>query len=97
MNQPPNRWLQHAVLLTAPLLTVIDVFIVNIAIPSIKASLSATDGEAELIIAAYLLGYASFQITGSRAGDIFGRKRIFLWGDVVFCLCLLSLRHGRQC
>ncbi|RAJ06849.1 EmrB/QacA subfamily drug resistance transporter [Chitinophaga skermanii] len=91
MEQKDNRWLQHVILLTAPLLTVIDVFIVNIAVPSIKQSLQATDSEAELIIAAYLLGYASFQVTGSRAGDIYGRKRIFLWGMLLFvvtsCLC----------
>lgn len=94
MSKYANRWLQHAILLTAPLLTVIDVFIVNIAIPAIKRSLHATDAAAELIIAAYLLGYASFQITGSRAGDIFGRKKIFLWGMLCFvlasCLCGLA-------
>lgn len=94
MSKYANRWLQHAILLTAPLLTVIDVFIVNIAIPSIRKSLHATNAAAELIIAAYLLGYASFQITGSRAGDIFGRKKIFLWGMFAFvvtsCLCGLA-------
>lgn len=94
MNQYTNRWLQHAILLTAPLLTVIDVFIVNIATPSIRLSLHATDAQAELVIAAYLLGYASFQITGSRAGDIFGRKKVFLLGMMSFvltsCLCGLA-------
>ncbi|SDG18253.1 MFS transporter [Epilithonimonas hungarica] len=91
MAQNSNRWLQHLILLTAPLLTVIDVFIVNIAIPSIKQSLNASDSEVELVIAFYLLGYASFMVTGSRAGDIFGRKKIFLWGMFLFvltsCLC----------
>ncbi|MET0463216.1 MAG: MFS transporter [Chitinophagaceae bacterium] len=86
MNDTGNKWLQHIILLTGPLLAVIDVFIVNIAVPSIKHSLSASDGEVELVIAAYLLGYASFQITGGRAGDIFGRKTIFFWGMFFFVL-----------
>ena len=64
MNNISNRWLQHCILLFGPLLTVIDVFIVNIAIPSIKKSLLATDSEVELVIAAYIIGYASFLITG---------------------------------
>ncbi|SEL00991.1 MFS transporter [Parapedobacter koreensis] len=77
MNNRQNKWVQHGILLTAPLLTVIDVFIVNVAIPAIKARIHASDGEVELVIAAYLLGYASFQITGARAGDYFGRRRAF--------------------
>ncbi|MEI6950467.1 MFS transporter [Paraflavisolibacter sp. H34] len=94
MNHSANKWLQHGILLTAPLLTVIDVFIVNIALPSIKESLRASDSAAELIIASYLLGYASFQVTGSRAGDIRGRKKVFLWGMLFFvlssCVCGLA-------
>ena len=89
-----NRWLQHFILLSAPLLTVIDVFIVNISIPSIKKSLAASDAEVELVIASYLLGYASLMITGGRAGDIWGRKKVFRWGMFGFiitsCLCGLA-------
>lgn len=94
MKEHSNRWLQHFILLTAPLLTVIDIFIVNIAIPSIKQSLNTSDGAVELVIAAYLLGFASFQVTGSRSGDIFGRKKVFLWGMFFFivtsCICGLA-------
>lgn len=91
MKKTANKWLQHAILLAAPLLTVIDVFIVNIAIPSIKENIHATDAQIELIIAAYLIGYASFMITGSRAGDFWGRKKVFMWGMLFFvltsCIC----------
>jgi MFS family permease len=94
MEQHSNKWLQHFILLTAPLLTVIDIFIVNIAMPSIKQSFNASDGAIELVVATYLLGFASFQVTGSRAGDIFGRKKIFLWGMFFFvltsCICGLA-------
>lgn len=91
MENTSNKWLQHAILLSAPLLSVIDVFIVNIAIPSIQSDLGASNAEIELIIAAYLVGYASFMITGSRAGDFWGRKKVFLYGMLSFvvtsCIC----------
>lgn len=82
------------VILTAPLLYVIDIFIINMAIPGIKKGIHATDGEVQLVIAGYLLGSASFLITGGRAGDYLGRKKVFFWGMFFFtmtsCLCGLS-------
>lgn len=82
-------------MLSAPLLSVIDVFIINIAIPAIKKGVHATDAEVQLVIAGYLLGYAAFLITGGRAGDHFGRKQVFFWGMLCFtvasCLCGLSI------
>lgn len=94
MQQVNNKWLQLLVVLSAPLLSVIDVFIINIAIPAIKKGVNATDAEVQLVIAGYLLGYAAFLITGGRAGDQFGRKKVFFWGMLAFtvasCLCGLS-------
>ena len=63
--------LSLTILLSAPLLSVIDVFIINVAIPSIRKGVHATDAETQLVIAGYLLGYAVFLITGGRAGDLF--------------------------
>ncbi|MFT3701744.1 MAG: MFS transporter [Agriterribacter sp.] len=94
MNQQKNKWLELAIVLSAPLLSVIDVFIINVAIPTIKKGVHASDAEIQLVIAGYLLGYASFLITGGRAGDHFGRKKVFFWGMLAFtvasCLCGLS-------
>ena len=94
MKQVHNKWLELAIVLSAPLLSVIDVFIINIAIPSIKKGVHATDAEMQLTIAGYLLGYAAFLITGGRAGDHFGRKKVFFWGMFAFtitsCLCGMS-------
>lgn len=91
MQKYSNRWLQHFILLIGPLLTVIDIFIVNIAVPSIQQDLTASDAQMEMVIVFYLLGFASFQILGSRSGDIYGRKKIFLWGMLFFivtsCIC----------
>src|ERR1700748_195626 len=86
MRKENSKWLALMIVLTAPLLSVIDVFIINVAIPSIKKGVHATDGEVQLVIAGYLLGYAAFLITGGRAGDHFGRKRTFFWGMLCFTL-----------
>jgi len=94
MSTTNNRWIALAILLTAPFLSVIDVFIINIAIPSIQKGVHATDGQIQLVIAGYLLGYAAFLITGGRAGDAFGRKKVFIWGMLLFtfisCICGLA-------
>jgi EmrB/QacA subfamily drug resistance transporter len=79
-----NKWISLLVLLVGPFLGVIDFFIANIGIPSIKSSLHAGFSEAELIIAGYGLTYAVCLITGGRLGDIFGRKRVFLFGMAGF-------------
>lgn len=95
MKTTKNKWLELIIVLSAPLLSVIDVFIINIAIPAIKKGVNGTDAEVQLVIAGYLLGYAAFLITGGRAGDHFGRKKVFFWGMFCFtvasCLCGLSI------
>lgn len=95
MEQSKNKWLELAIVLSAPLLSVIDIFIINVAIPAIKKGVHASDAEVQLVIAGYLLGYAAFLITGGRAGDHFGRKKVFFWGMLSFvvasCLCGLSI------
>lgn len=94
MTKTISPWLALIIVLTAPLLSVIDVFIINVAIPSIKAGVHASDAQVQLVIAAYLLGYAAFLITGGRSGDHYGRKRTFFWGMIGFtvfsCLCGIS-------
>jgi EmrB/QacA subfamily drug resistance transporter len=94
MRKTKSPWIALIIVLTAPLLSVIDVFIVNVAIPSIKKGVNASDGQIQLVIAGYLLGYASFLITGGRAGDHFGRKKVFFWGMFSFtlfsCFCGLA-------
>src|ERR1700748_439249 len=95
MDQSRNKWLELAIVLSAPLLSVIDLFIINVAIPAIKKGVHASDAAIQLVIAGYLLGYAAFLITGGRAGDHFGRKKVFFWGMFVFtvasCCCGLSV------
>src|SRR6202048_5599 len=79
-----NKWISLLILLVGPFLGVIDFFIANIGIPSIKNSLHAGFSEVELIVAGYGLTYAVCLITGGRLGDIFGRKKVFILGMAGF-------------
>jgi EmrB/QacA subfamily drug resistance transporter len=78
--------LKLLVVLFGQLLTIIDIFIINVSIPSIQKDLDAGNGEMQLIISCYLIGFASFLITGGRLGDLYGRKKIFLIGLLFFML-----------
>jgi EmrB/QacA subfamily drug resistance transporter len=80
------RWLALAVVLTAGSMDLLDVTIVNVAIPNILRELKAEYAQIEWIVAGYVLGFAALLITGGRLGDIFGRKRLFLIGVAGFTL-----------
>src|ERR1700721_677577 len=82
----PRRWRALPVLLIGSFLAFLDFFIVNIALPSMRADLGATQAQLQFIVAAYGIGFGVFLITGGRLGDIFGRKRIFLLGIAGFTL-----------
>lgn len=80
----PRRWLSLSVIILAVFMVVLDTFIVNVALPSIQGKLHANFAKLQLIVAAYVLGYAVLLITGGRLGDLFGRKRMFLIGVAGF-------------
>jgi EmrB/QacA subfamily drug resistance transporter len=85
MNQPdPRRWWALAVVLTASFLALFDLFVVNVAAPSIARDLGAADGALQLVIAAYSFTYAVGLVTGARLGDRFGRRTLFLAGIALF-------------
>lgn len=71
---------------TASFLSVLDLFIVNVALPSIKAGIHGTNGDSQLVMALYLLGHAIFLVTGGRMGDYYGHKKIFIWAMLLFTL-----------
>jgi EmrB/QacA subfamily drug resistance transporter len=82
----PRRWLTLTILLLAAFMNLLDVSIVNIAIPSIQRSLHASYADVQWALAGYTLAYALVLITGGRLGDIFGRKRMFLAGVIGFTI-----------
>jgi EmrB/QacA subfamily drug resistance transporter len=82
----PRAWTTLAVMLTGTFMTVMDVFIVNVAIPSIRQTLDASFAQVQWVVAGYGLAYAVALITGGRLGDIHGRRRMFMWGLASFTL-----------
>jgi EmrB/QacA subfamily drug resistance transporter len=82
----PRRWAGLAAVLCATLLGVLDFLIVNIAVPHIRSGLKATSADIQLTVAGYGLAYAVCLITGGRLGDIYGRKKMFMWGMAGFTL-----------
>ncbi|MFG1668749.1 MFS transporter [Streptomyces sp. Y7] len=81
-----RRWFALAIVMTAAFMDLVDVTIVNIAIPSIQREAGATFSQIQWITAGYALAFAAGLITGGRLGDIHGRKRLFLIGIGGFTL-----------
>lgn len=84
-----RRWIALAVLLSATFLDLVDVTIVNIAIPSIQSSLGASFGVIQWVTGGYALTFAVGLVTGGRLGDLYGRKRVFMIGVLGFTLASL--------
>jgi MFS family permease len=84
-----RRWLMLAVLISGQFMALLDVTIVNVAIPTIKARLHASGATLQLIVAGYTVTYAMLLITGARLGDLRGHRRLFQAGLGTFTLASL--------
>ena len=71
-------------LLSAASVVVLDFFIVLACLPAIEASLGASKAELQLVLAAYAIANASLLVVGGRLGDLFGRRRVLIWGLATF-------------
>jgi MFS family permease len=85
-----GRWLMLIVLLAGQFMALLDVTIVNVAMPTIGRSLHASGAELQLVVAGYIVSYAMMLITGARLGDLYGRRRMFLIGVGIFTLSSLT-------
>jgi EmrB/QacA subfamily drug resistance transporter len=82
----PRRWIAMSILLIASFMNLIDVTIVNVALPSLQEGLGATPEQIEWVIAAYVLAFALGLLPFGRLGDIVGRTRMFLIGVTLFTI-----------
>ena len=89
-ERPVRPGLVLAVVLVGQFMAVLDASIVNVAAPSIHASLRASGAGLQLIVAGYTIAYAVLLVTGARLGDILGHRRMFLAGLVLFTLASLG-------
>ncbi|MDP5361816.1 MAG: MFS transporter [Paracoccaceae bacterium] len=81
---PKERWIAMAVLLVASFMNLMDVTIVNVALPSMEAAFDATPSQIEWVVAVYILVFALCLLPGGRSGDILGRRRVFMIGVTIF-------------
>jgi EmrB/QacA subfamily drug resistance transporter len=85
----PQRWAALAVLGVAYLMVVLDVSIVNVALPSIETDLNFSPENLQWVVSAYSLTFGGFLLLGGRLGDILGRRRLFMIGLATFAICSL--------
>lgn len=81
-----KKWISLLVISMSIFLCVLDLFIVNVAIPSIRESMGANAAESQFIIVFYVVGYGAFLITGSRLGSKYGHKKVFILAMLGFTL-----------
>lgn len=95
----PPPWLVVALACVGQFLVVLDVSVVNVALPSMRADLGLSEQGLQWVVNAYAIAFAGFMLLGGRAGDLFGRKRMFLVGLGLFTLASLGgglAQEGRQ-
>jgi EmrB/QacA subfamily drug resistance transporter len=91
-NRHVNPWLVLVLVCIAQFMVVLDATVVNVALPSIQDDLEMSQSELQWIVNAYTLVFGGFLLLGGRAGDLIGRKKVFLAGIVIFTVA--SLLNG---
>src|SRR6266513_3356126 len=84
-----RRWASLMVVCLAQLMIVLDVTIVNVALPAIQHDLHFTQGNLTWVVNAFLVTFGSLLLLAGRLGDLVGRKRVFLAGLITFTLASL--------
>src|SRR6059036_2840343 len=79
-----RKWLVLAVVGAAFFMTILDVAIVNVAIPSIQRNLHIAETTVQWVVTAYAITFGGFLLLGGRMADLLGRRRIFIAGLVLF-------------
>src|SRR4051812_16944867 len=92
MRHTTNPWIVLVLICLAQFMVILDATIVNVALPSIQEDLHLSEANLQWIVNAYTLVFGGFLLLGGRAGDLLGRKRLFLIGLVIFTTA--SLLNG---
>ncbi|MBT3150809.1 DHA2 family efflux MFS transporter permease subunit [Streptomyces sp. CHD11] len=86
----PPMWLVVALACAGQFLVVLDISVVNVALPSMRTALALDEQGLQWVVNAYSIAFAGFMLLGGRAGDLYGRKRMFLVGLGLFTLASLA-------
>jgi EmrB/QacA subfamily drug resistance transporter len=84
-----RKWFALALLSAVQFMVVLDIAVVNVALPSIQVDLGFSEQDLQWVISAYALVFGGFLLLGGRAADLLGRRRVFLAGTVVFTISSL--------
>src|SRR6476660_781862 len=86
LNEDNRRWWTLGAMCFALFMVMLDNTVVNVALPTIQRDLHASISALEWTVNAYTLSFAVLLVTGGRLGDLFGRRKVFLFGVVVIAL-----------
>jgi len=86
----PRRWIALILLCATQFMLIIDVSIVNVALPTIERDLHFTDSSLQWVASAYALTFGGFLLLGGRMADLLGRRRLFMVGLAVFTVASLA-------
>src|SRR5215472_1225825 len=88
VHQPTRQQLRATLILAclAQFMVVLDVSVVNVALPSIRHALGFTEDGLQWVVNAYTITFAGFLLLGGRAADLIGRRKVFVFGLVLFAL-----------
>jgi EmrB/QacA subfamily drug resistance transporter len=86
----PRRWIALVLLCATQFMLIIDVSIVNVALPTIERDLHFTDSSLQWVASAYALTFGGFLLLGGRCADLLGRRRLFMAGLTVFTIASLA-------
>ncbi|GAA2661122.1 DHA2 family efflux MFS transporter permease subunit [Streptomyces vastus] len=89
-SSAPPTWVVVALACAGQFLVVLDISVVNVALPSMRADLALSATGLQWVVNAYTIAFAGFMLLGGRAGDLYGRKRMFLIGLALFTLASLG-------
>src|SRR6187549_1614583 len=84
-----RKWYGLALLLAVQFMVVLDIAIVNVALPSIQVDLGFSQENLQWVVSAYALFFGGFLLLGGRSADLLGRRRLFLAGILVFTIASL--------
>jgi EmrB/QacA subfamily drug resistance transporter len=86
VTSPRLKWLGLALLATVQFMVVLDIAIVNVALPSIQTDLGFSQANLQWVISAYALVFGGFLLLGGRTADLLGRRRVFMAGLILFTI-----------
>ena len=92
-----SRWIALVVLCTGMLMIVLDMTIVNVALPSIQADLGFSQPGLAWVVNAYLIAFAGLLLLAGRLGDLAGRRNVFMAGGAYVASLLAGSRRARKC